>query len=256
MRARVALLGAFLVLAVMSALFVERGPLVERLSAQQCPQGYTLTGGVCVASPTLSGGLWFPWGAQGYTPGFHVIAGQSVAKGGTILLVNAQSTVALKHVNIYILSAASSNCGAGGTSACGLVVAIYPLTLTAPLCTTTVAVGGGSQNINATGLIALSFASGSDVSGSVCTLPGGTAYYLIASTDSTAVAWGTADASGKASLLMTGTNSAGYGAPSTAISTGAGAALVITTNLSAITWVAYNVSTAVLGAPSVSLDGN
>jgi hypothetical protein len=144
-------------------------------------------------------------------------------------------------VKFHIGTTASGTCG--GT--CGAQIAIYAeATLTSPVCLSTVGTSGNataSLNINATGIKAFTWASGSGVSGSICTLQPG-AYLLMYSSDSalTKIAnygdtRGFSQISGDADGVTTFNYR--FGESSSAIATGSGASVGITTDLSSIAWV-------------------
>jgi len=138
----------------------------------------------------------------------------------------------------FTVGVASGTCG--GT--CGSQVAIYvDGALTSPVCLSIVGTSGASGllNINAVGIRALTWSSGSGVSGGVCTLASGS-YILVMSSDSTVLAlanYGSivgfqqmSDTAGGTTLFYR------FGDATSAVSTGTGASLAISADISAVTW--------------------
>jgi len=185
------------------------------------------------SSTTITGGAWFLWG-EGYTGGGGLsLAGSTpTAKGIGSFAFKVDNPVAIKHLVVNELVAATSNCG-GGAAACGLVISIKPVALTSNYCVTTVITGGGSPDLNTTGFKNISFASGTGVSGGTCTLPVGM-YFLQASSDSTDALFESLP--GDASPAYSSANATqSFGYISAAIATGSGATLAIPADTSPAT---------------------
>ena len=197
---------------------------------------------------TVSDGYYFPWGGMYATNSFAIASGNG-SKYASIWRITFPATMALKHITVNIATAATNNCG-GGSSACGMVMALKPIALNANLCVTTVATGGGTFNINATGILSPTFASGDNVSSGTCTMSAGS-YYLVATSDSAALAWATSISGVQQQFLnKNDTKSAGYS--NETVATGDGATLAIPADITGKTWAAFG-SGGVL--PDLMMDG-
>jgi hypothetical protein len=132
----------------------------------------------------------------------------------------------------------------------GVQLGYYSPDLTALWCLSTVASG---STLTSTGWKALSWASGTKVSGGLCVVPAG-GYEIVMTSDDTSIKVGANSDVGQASGMSAGATSSetcavGFGCRSgysgSAISSGSGAALTLASNLSSISWVvlsgAYNV---------------
>ena len=187
------------------------------------PQGPT---GPAGGSPTGGSGDYL-WGKPSYTAGG---AGLACCAGGAntgevYAFVSKFGT--LTKIDYRITTGA-----AGGS---GLQFGIYAADLTSIVCATAVATG---TSVTGVGVHSIGFASGSGVSGGVCTLGNvGSGYRLVITSDSTAIAlMGYQDAYSFAVAEASGNKNAGF--TNSAISSGSGGSLALTGNLSGITWSA------------------
>ncbi len=140
--------------------------------------------GGSATAPAILG--WNPWG-YGYgngTTGGALVA--SMANAGMTQSFVAWGPVNFTEVDVSVAVASGTSCS-GGT--CGLIAGVFsPGSTLTPLCLATAAYSGnptGTLDTNTTGLKALPIASGTNVSGGVCSLPAGTQYILMLATDST-----------------------------------------------------------------------
>jgi hypothetical protein len=184
-------------------------------------------GGGTPVDSTTSGNGYYPLYLCSYCgAGATPTAGS--ANGGSFFQFATPTTWTLRYWSIPIQTASGTSC-TGGT--CGLIAGIYNAARTTALCVTEVGTSGNGTarlNINTTNAHALAFASGSDVTAGVCTIPAGV-YWLITSSDSTALTfYGAAgDNAANASLINPGVGvRLGY---TTSVTTGNGASLAFGT---------------------------
>ena len=190
-------------------------------------------GGGATVNAGAGKGIWFPWGTASYSPGGNVVAPIAANRGWRYqFLVDAQ--IESRSLNAYIDTAASG--------ASGLQFAVYDYGMSTRLAMTTVAVSGGTPDINVTGAAQFVWGSGSMVSGGVLTLPAGV-YWLVTTSDSTTMKLASygdarsvtiANATTTTSTLPSGLK---VRYSNSAISTGTGGSLGLTADLSGIAWV-------------------
>jgi hypothetical protein len=196
----------------------------------------------------ISGGVFFPWGLTSSAANAVVAPNGSRSIFSVAFIVPSPGLTA-RHINFNIGTAATNNCG-GGSSACGLVLSIKPSTLSSDVCITTVLVGGGTPNLNTTGVKSVTFASGSGVSAGVCTLTPG-AYKLTFTSDSSTVAWTIWGGPAIDGSLMSANVASNEGYTASGVATGSGATLALPANLAGTT---FTVSGGYV--PDLMLDGN
>jgi hypothetical protein len=183
--------------------------------------------GGAATPPTTN--MRLPWGWDSYSPGNIKPSGGYANYGETFGFFSPGET--LTKINMWLDV---------GDAAAGMIISIYPAgSFTAPICKTVVAYGGHSTaTLNLTTSASgksFTFASGSGVSGGVCTLPGG-AYVMLMSSNSTTLAF-KAYGDTVASKVMS-INVATYAGVSfnMGVSSGAGSSLTMADNQSATTW--------------------
>ena len=190
---------------------------------------------------------FFPWGI-GYsdTTGLFPNANGTPANI-TSFGFNVQAAMSFSHFSLSITTAATSNCG-GGSSPCGLAVSIKNPARSSDVCVATTAFGGGTPDINSTGVKNLTFASGSGVTGGVCTLTPGR-YFLVANSESAALKWMTYSTS-NVTPLINNLNLANCGYATSVTPTGSGSLRAIPADISAATFYTFGTY------PYIALDGN
>jgi hypothetical protein len=184
-------------------------------------------------NPGMQKGVWFPWGAASYSPGgMFPAAGGSANRGWRFQFV-LPARLESRAIHAYIDTA--------GTGTGGLQFGIYNHAMSSQLALATVAVGGGTPNINTTGSAQFVWSGGSLVSGGVLTLPAGV-YWLVLTSDSTALKLASygdgrtvavANATTTTSPSASGTRFSYSTAP---VSSGSGAALALAPDLSGVIW--------------------
>ena len=200
------------------------------------------SGGAGASDPINTGaghGIWWPWGPVQYGPAGAALSG-SAANRGSRYQFTLPAMMEFRYLAFYVNTASGTGC-TGGT--CGLQFAIYSYDFTSKLAYTTVATSGsgGCTDINTTGAKRVTLAGGTAVSGGTAVLPPGV-YWIVASTDSTALFLGTYGESRFALVANAGGESR-YAAGGAALSTGNGASLSLPENLSAVSvWTAHTSS--------------
>jgi hypothetical protein len=198
----------------------------------------TAAGGSTETAPSTV--IWAPWGIA-YQGTSTNTSSANVAISQSFFL---EYPIALTKITYYLFTASGTSC-TGGT--CGLAMGIYSGDGTSLLCASTIGTSGGTGDLNINGSVgekSITFASGADVSGGVCSLPAGSAYTLVTSSDSVAIQIGTYQyGSGSSSIakLMAHNTPRYNGFTSAAFATGDGASMALPSSaVSGVTWNANN----------------
>jgi len=191
------------------------------------------TGGGSGTCPTSLG--LTPWGSS--YPGTGSLVGGG-ANGGNVQVFTSAGPLCIQKLGFTVETASGVAC-TGGT--CGLVFGIYQMTsgsIGTLYCTTTVAVSGGAPDINSvtTKQKYVTFASGTGVSGGVCSLPANNTWGIIASTDSTVLKLNNYLFGGDSTANLLGNFNAQYAGTALAATTGDGASIAFVGSPSGLTW--------------------
>lgn len=179
----------------------------------------------------------FLFGAPSYTAGDLTIS-SSAHTGQSFSMPGSAWT------SHYLVLTLGTTC----TTTCYSIFGIWNSAQTTLLCAT-----AATNMTGALTAISIPWATGSDVSGGVCTLPGATSGYLLvmSSESTTANVLASYDASAVQMMNANYANS-GAGATATAVTTGSGASLAFVSSLSGLTWTAIGNGTSTL--PAVRID--